>query len=54
MAAPATAGLQGALFGEARESAIERDLAALDLESMTPLEAMAALGELRERARGTE
>ncbi len=45
--------LQGALFGAPSESAIETDLKALDLESMTPLEAMARLAELRERARGS-
>ena len=42
--------IQAALFGG--ESAIEAELAELDLESMTPLEAMRVLGELRERARG--
>ena len=50
--APATAVLQGALFGGGSE--VEAELAGLDLEAMTPLEAMARLGELRERARGTE
>ncbi len=48
---PAAPVVQAALFGE--ESAIEAELAELDLESMTPLEAMGVLGELRERARGT-
>ena len=48
--APAAAAMQGALFGGGGE--IEAELAELDLESMTPLEAMTALGELRERARG--
>ena len=50
--APAAAVLQGALFGGGSE--VEAELAGLDLESMTPLEAMARLGELRDRARGTE
>ncbi len=40
---------QGALFGAGAE--ITAKLAGLDLESMTPLEAMATLGELRARAR---
>ena len=50
--APAAAVLQGALFGGGSE--VEAELAGLDLEAMTPLEAMARLGELRDRARGTE
>ncbi len=54
--APAQPILQGALFDgvAAQESEIEAELAELDLESMTPLEALARLGELRERARGNE
>ena len=52
--APAEAAMQGALFDGvgAKESEIEKELAALELESMTPLDAMARLAELRERARG--
>ena len=52
--APAEAATQGALFDGvvAKESEIEKELAALELESMTPLDAMARLAELRERARG--
>ncbi len=53
--APVTPVVQGALFnGGGQKSAIEAELAALDLESMTPLQAMAALAELRARVRGTE
>ena len=51
--APAAMVMQGALFGGG-DSEVEAELAALDLESMTPLEAMTKLGELRERARGAE
>jgi len=50
-AAPAASAPQPPLF--ALPSAIEAELAALDLEAMTPLEAMAALAELRARARAT-
>ena len=50
--APAPPVVQAALFGGGEASEIEQELAELDLESMTPLEAMAALGELRRRARG--
>ena len=48
--------LQGALFDATvkQASEVEAELAALNLESMTPLEAMTRLGELRERARGAE
>ena len=49
-AVPMAPFVQAALFGG--ESAIEAELAELELESMTPLEAMRVLGELRERARG--
>ena len=51
--APAAAVMQGALFGGG-DSEVEAELAELDLEAMTPLEAMTKLGELRERARGAE
>ena len=51
--APAAMVMQGALFGGG-DSEVEAELAALDLEAMTPLEAMTKLGELRERARGAE
>ena len=50
--APAPPVVQAALFGGGEASEIEQELAGLDLESMTPLEAMRVLGELRERARG--
>ena len=52
--APSPPVVQAALFGGGEESEIEAELAELDLESMTPLEAMARLGELRERARGAK
>ena len=52
--APSPPVVQAALFGGGEESEIEAELAELDLESMTPLEAMARLGELRQRARGAE
>ena len=49
---PAPPPVQGALFGDGgTRSAVEAELAALELESMTPLEAIAALGELQERVR---
>ncbi len=46
-------GRQGAFFGvePGTGSALEAELAALDLEAMTPLDAMARLAALRERAR---
>ena len=51
-AAPAAGAPEPPLF--ALPSAIEAELAALELEAMTPLEAMAALAELRARATATE
>ncbi len=48
----AAASIQGSFFGG--RGAIEAELAEVDLESMTPLEAMTLLGELRERARRAE
>ena len=46
-------GRQGAFFGvePGAGSALEAELAALDLEAMTPLDAMSRLAALRERAR---
>ncbi len=51
-AAPTAATPEPPLF--ALPSALEAELAALELEAMTPLEAMAALAELRARARAGE
>ncbi|MBH77904.1 MAG: DNA mismatch repair protein MutS [Dehalococcoidia bacterium] len=51
---PRDPGIQNSLFDEQIQDKITSALAEIDLESMTPLEAMAKLGELREQARRKE
>jgi DNA mismatch repair protein MutS len=44
---------QLALFGEATPDPVVDDLKALDLDALTPLEALNRLAELQRRAQGT-